>query len=48
IPPRDERAGQQGNNLVVLLPIPDQQVNSSAVLALNRAQGESTFASVRI
>ena len=48
IPPRDERAGQQGNNLVMLLPIPEQQPNSSAVLALNRAQGESTFASVRI
>ena len=49
IPPRDERAGQQGHNLVVLLPIPEQQqVNSSAVLALSRAQGESTFASVRI
>ena len=48
IPPRDERAGQQGNNLVMLLPIPEHQVNSSAVLALNRAQGESTFASVRI
>ena len=47
IPPRDERAGQQGNNLVMLLPIPEQP-NSSAVLALSRAQGESTFASVRI
>ena len=48
IPPRDERAGQQGANLVMLLPIPEQQGNSSAGLALNRAQGESTFASVRI
>ena len=48
IPPRDERAGQQGNNLVVLLPIPEQQAHSGAMLALNRAQGESTFASVRI
>lgn len=48
IPPRDERAGQQGNNLVMLLPIPEQQAHSGAMLALNRAQGESTFASVRI
>ena len=42
------RAAGQGANLVMLLPIPEQQGNSSAGLALNRAQGESTFASVRL
>lgn len=48
IPPRDERIGQAAAGVVALVPLPEQQANSSAVLALNRAQGESTFASVRI
>ena len=49
IPPRDERAGQQNSN-VVLMPMPEElaRTPSAAVAALNRAQGESTFASVRL
>ena len=46
IPPRDERAGQHSN--LVMMPLPETGDKSSAVLALNRAQGESTFASVRL
>jgi transcriptional regulator GlxA family with amidase domain len=49
IPPRDERAGQHANNVVTLIPIPqDVTRSSSALLALSSAQGESTFASVRL
>ncbi|SDF83302.1 GlxA family transcriptional regulator [Phytopseudomonas seleniipraecipitans] len=49
IPPRDERAGNS-SNVVSLVPIRDDlmQESSSAMSALSRAQGESTFASVRI
>ncbi|KFX70526.1 AraC family transcriptional regulator [Pseudomonas taeanensis MS-3] len=51
IPPRDERAGQSLSNVVALVPVPDelmQPASSTAKDALNRAQGESTFASVRL
>ncbi|MDH4563618.1 GlxA family transcriptional regulator [Pseudomonas sp. BN411] len=50
IPPRDERAGQNAN-VVALMPVPDELVRnapSTAGVALTRAQGESTFASVRV
>jgi AraC-like DNA-binding protein len=50
IPPRDERAGQNAN-VVTLMPVPDELVRnapSTAGVALTRAQGESTFASVRV
>ncbi|TBU71514.1 GlxA family transcriptional regulator [Phytopseudomonas daroniae] len=49
IPPRDERAGSS-SNVVALVPIHDDLMpeSSSAMSALSRAQGESTFASVRI
>ncbi len=51
IPPRDERQGQPLGQPVVLMPIPQDLAlmpNSSALSALSQAQGESTFASVRI
>ncbi|GGJ83146.1 GlxA family transcriptional regulator [Pseudomonas matsuisoli] len=49
VPPRDERAGQHVNNVVALIPAsPDTDHRSSARLALDSAQGESTFASVRL
>ncbi|TBU87631.1 GlxA family transcriptional regulator [Phytopseudomonas dryadis] len=50
IPPRDERAGQSATNVVALVPMPEDllQPSSTAMSALSRAQGESTFASVRV
>ncbi|MCC6074878.1 GlxA family transcriptional regulator [Pseudomonas sp. GCM10022188] len=49
IPPSNERAGQQGASVVALLPIPGEvSPNALSVTALSRAQGESTFASVRV
>jgi len=49
IPPRDERAGSSAN-VVALVPVHEQLLHesSTAMAALSRAQGESTFASVRI
>ncbi|AEF24199.1 GlxA family transcriptional regulator [Pseudomonas fulva] len=49
IPPRDERAGSSAN-VVALVPVSDELLHesSSAMAALSRAQGESTFASVRV
>mgnify|MGYP000120790732 CR=1 FL=1 len=49
IPPRDERSGQQSAQVVALIPRPDDGNRTPATIAaLQRAQGESTFASVRI
>ena len=49
IPPRDERSGQQSAQVVALIAIPeDSNRNPAAMAALQRAQGESTYASVRI
>jgi transcriptional regulator GlxA family with amidase domain len=51
IPPRDERSGQSSGNVVALVPLPEDLLrpsSSSAMAALTRAQGESTFASVRL
>lgn len=49
IPPRDERAGQTSSNVVAFIPVPEDVArNSAALLALSSAQGESTFASVRL
>ena len=51
IPPRDERSGQSSGNVVALVPLPEDLMrpsSSSAMAALTRAQGESTFASVRL
>ncbi|QLC72741.1 GlxA family transcriptional regulator [Pseudomonas sp. LPB0260] len=51
IPPRDERAGQTSSNVVALVPMPEDLMrpsSSTAMTALTRAQGESTFASVRL
>jgi AraC-like DNA-binding protein len=51
IPPRDERAGQSGVSVVALVPMPEDLMrpsSSTALAALTRAQGESTFASVRL
>jgi transcriptional regulator GlxA family with amidase domain len=50
IPPRDERAGSSAK-VVSLVPLPTElmpSAPSSALAALSRAQGESTFASVRV
>ncbi|WP_277052743.1 GlxA family transcriptional regulator [Zestomonas thermotolerans] len=49
IPPRDERAGQNGN-VVRLVPVTEEALmaSSAAQAALSRAQSESTFASVRL
>lgn len=50
ISPREERAGQEAN-VVALLPVPEglaHNAASAAGVALNRAQGEPTFASVKI
>ena len=50
IPPRDERANQNAN-VVALVPMPEDLMrpsSSTAMAALTRAQGESTFASVRL
>ncbi|HAB64751.1 MAG TPA: AraC family transcriptional regulator, partial [Pseudomonas sp.] len=47
--PRDERSGQQSAQVVALIPRPGEaNRNPATVAALQRAQGESTFASVRI
>jgi transcriptional regulator GlxA family with amidase domain len=46
IPPRDERASPSAN-VVELIPTPDG-LRTTAGVALGRAQGESTFASVKI
>ncbi|MBG6501267.1 GlxA family transcriptional regulator [Pseudomonas aeruginosa] len=51
IPPRDARQGQPLGQPGVRMPIPQDLAlmpNSSALSALSQAQGESTFASVRI
>ncbi len=49
IPPRDERSGQQSAQVVALIPRPDEaSKHPAAMAALQRAQGESTYASVRI
>ncbi|SDI21829.1 Transcriptional regulator GlxA family, contains an amidase domain and an AraC-type DNA-binding HTH domain [Pseudomonas benzenivorans] len=51
IPPRDERAGQTSASVVALVPLPEDLMrpsSSTAMAALTRAQGESTFASVRL
>jgi transcriptional regulator GlxA family with amidase domain len=51
IPPRDERSGQRSGKLLALLPLREDLMrpsSSSAMAALTRAQGESTFASVRL
>ncbi|AYC33194.1 GlxA family transcriptional regulator [Pseudomonas cavernae] len=51
IPPRDERAGQHSANVVALVPMAEELMrpsSSSAMAALSRAQGESSFASVRL
>lgn len=47
IPPSNERAGQQGASVVALLPIPGD-LHAAQSLALSRAQGESSYASVRL
>ncbi|MEO4045596.1 GlxA family transcriptional regulator [Pseudomonas sp. CAU 1711] len=47
IPPSNERAGQQGASVVALLPIPGE-LHGAQSLALSRAQGESSYASVRL
>lgn len=48
IPPRDERAGGQGN--VVTLPVATDELPkpSTALMSLSRAKSEATFASVRV
>lgn len=52
IPPRDERSGQTSANVVALVPVPEDlmrpSLSSATSTALSRAQGESTFASVRL
>lgn len=49
IPPRDERSGQQSAQVVALIPVSDgSNKHPAAMAALRRAQGESTYASVRI
>jgi transcriptional regulator GlxA family with amidase domain len=51
IPPRDERSGQNLVSLRALVPMPEDLLrppSTSALAALSRAQGESTFASVRL
>ncbi|WP_339515520.1 GlxA family transcriptional regulator [Pseudomonas sp. RL_15y_Pfl2_60] len=51
IPPRDERAGNSLSKIVSLVPVTEDLMrpsSSSAMAALTRAQGESTFASVRL
>lgn len=47
IPPSNERAGQQGTNVVALLPIPGE-LHGAQSMALSLAQGESSYASVRL
>ncbi|MBQ57012.1 MAG: AraC family transcriptional regulator [Pseudomonadaceae bacterium] len=51
IPPRDERATNSLTNIVSLVPVTEELQHesvSTALAALNRAQSESTFASVRL
>ncbi|ENA34354.1 MULTISPECIES: GlxA family transcriptional regulator [Pseudomonas] len=51
IPPRDERQGVSMGQPVMLVPVPQELAllpTSSALAALSQAQGESTFASVRL
>jgi transcriptional regulator GlxA family with amidase domain len=51
VPPRDERGGQHPVSLRALVPMPEDLLrapSTSALATLARAQGESTFASVRI
>ena len=51
IPPRDERSGQSLVSLRALVPLPEDLLrpcSTSALAALSRAQGESTFASVQL
>ena len=51
IPPRDERSGQNLGSMRALVPLPEDLLrpsSTSALAALTRAQGESTFASVRV
>ncbi|WP_324732753.1 choline metabolism transcriptional regulator GbdR [Pseudomonas paeninsulae] len=51
IPPRDERSGQNMVSMRALVPLPESLLrpsSTSALAALTRAQGESTFASVRL
>jgi len=49
IPPRDERSGQHPAQVVAMIPLPLEGSKNPAVLAaLQRAKGESTYASVRI
>ncbi|MDP2242419.1 GlxA family transcriptional regulator [Pseudomonas sp.] len=51
IPPRDERSGQNPGGVRSLMPLPEdllRPASASAMAAMSRAQGESTFASVRL
>jgi transcriptional regulator GlxA family with amidase domain len=48
IPPSNERAGHQGASVVALLPIPGELHGGAQSMALSRAQGESSYASVRL
>ncbi|MFC3608531.1 choline metabolism transcriptional regulator GbdR [Stutzerimonas tarimensis] len=48
IPPRDERAGQQNNVVTLPVVVDELPAPSTALRSLNLAQGEATFASVRL